>query len=317
MFFAIPDDFFKTLYDKYDEALKLGIMNFNGGSVQNEMANLEFEADGKSTTVNIQYSTIHSLMHRPEKGDIKRNPFEDPEPELTVVEDFGDSNQFRIVYNKFPVVPRHIMIITKKFKSQKTPLSPDELMASYSLLEKLKEDKDNKWFGFYNCGDESGASQPHKHMQFMTLPKEFTPFPETVVSSSDAFIPSTKREPLQIPQLPMAHFIAKLPNLEELNEEDLVMFFTSLLQRCLTVLRDNEAPSISYNFIMTTEYMMIVPRRYGKYQDLGINSCGILGLFLFKNDDLLNMVKKDNPKKVWEYVGFPNTSGQGTDEYHY
>lgn len=317
MFFPIPNDFFTTLHDKYEEALKSGIIKFNGESAEDEMTKVKLEKDGKPLEIDLHYRTIYSLMHRPEKNEFKKNPFEDPEPELTIVEDFGDANQFRIVYNKYPVVPRHFMILTKQFKSQKTPLSPDELIASYSVLKKLKEDKDNKWFGFYNCNDESGASQPHKHMQFMTLPKDFTPFPETLISTSDAFIPSTKSEPLQYPQLPMAHFVAKLPKLEELSGEDLVMYFSSLLQRCLTVSRDNNASSIAYNVIMTTEYIMMVPRKHGVYEGLGINSCGILGLFLFKNKQLLQMVKAHTPMKVWEYVGFPNTSGQGSDEYHY
>lgn len=314
MFYEIPENFFEILYEKYDKAIEDGHMKFNGESVESEYHTLKLG----DLQVNLQYNIIHSLMHRPEKGDFKKNPFEDPEPELTIVEDFGDSNQFRIVYNKFPVVPRHIMLLTKQYKPQTTPLSPDELKATYSILSTLAEDKNDKWFAFYNCGPESGASQPHKHVQFMTLPRNFKPFPDFIISESDSFIPSTIREPLQNANIPMAHFICKLPtDLKSLTEEDLIMYFTSLLQRALTVSRENEAESISYNVIMTTEYIMIVPRSVGKYKELGINSCGILGLFLFKSDDLLKIVQNDTPQKVWESVGFPNTAGQATNEYHY
>ncbi|EGV64293.1 bifunctional AP-4-A phosphorylase/ADP sulfurylase [Yamadazyma tenuis] len=318
MFYPLPDDFFIQLKNKYDEAVANNFLNFNGDSVKNESLKVTLGDDSNSVTIDLQYSTIHSLMLRPEKGDFKKNPFEDPEPELTIIEDFGAQNQFRIVYNKFPVVPRHIMLLTKEFKSQTTPLSPDELIGTFSILKKLSEDKENQWFGFYNCGEASGASQPHKHVQFMTLPKDFTPFPLLAVENSDSFIPTTKREPLQLPELPMAHFIAKLPpKLDDLDEESLVLYFSSLLQRALTVLRENDAKSISYNVIMTTSFMMVVPRSHGKYEDLGINSCGILGLFLFKSDDLLARVKESTPQKVWQDVGFPNTFGQPSDEYHY
>lgn len=314
MFYKLPDNFFTILNEKYDAALADGFMKYNGDSVVTQSHTLKLNG----LEVDLQYKTIHSLMHRPEKGDFKKNPFEDPEPELTVVEDFGDSNQFRVVFNKFPVVPRHLMILTKQFKSQTTPLSPDELKATYSLLHTLAADKDDKWFAFYNCGENSGASQPHKHVQFMTLPKDFKAFPDHIISESDSYIPDTKREPLQHPEIPMAHFIAKLPtNLNGLAEEELIMFFSSLLQRALTVLRENKAESISYNVMMTLEYIMVVPRSMGKYKELGINSCGILGLFLFKNDDLLKIVVDDTPEKVWNSVGLPNTAGQGSDEYHY
>ncbi|CAH6718846.1 diadenosine 5',5'''-P1,P4-tetraphosphate phosphorylase 2 [[Candida] jaroonii] len=314
MFFPLPDNFFELLHSRYDQALADGLMKFNGDDVKNEL----LEVNLGNFTVNLQYSTIYSLMHRPEKGDFKANPFEDPEPELTIVENFGDKNQFRIVYNKFPVIPRHIMLLTKQFKPQTTPLSPDELVGSFTILKKLEEvDPNNKWFGFYNCGEDSGASQPHKHVQFMTLPEGFKAFPETIIEKSDAFIPNTKREPLQNANLPFAHFIAKFPSLDDMVEEDLIMYFMSLLQRTLTVLRENKSESISYNVVFTTDYMMIVPRSHGKYKDLGINSCGILGLFLFKNDELLETVKEDTPEAVWKSVGFPNTSGQESDEYHY
>lgn len=314
--YALPQDFFKQLHEKYDLALANGFLKFNGDDVKNQIIKQNFGQEKDKIQVDLQFTTVHSLVHRPEKGDFKKNPFEDPEPELTVVEDYGDDNQFRIVYNKFPVVPRHIMILTKAFKSQTTPLSPDELTATYSLLKQFKNDE-HQWFAFYNCGEESGASQPHKHVQLMTLPNDFIPFPELAINTSEAFIPSTKEEPLQLPGLPFAHFIAKLPDLDQLTEDDLVLYFSSLLQRTLTVLRENDASSISFNVVMTTKFMMLVPRAHGKYQDFGINSCGMLGLFLFKSEEMLDFVRDETPEKIWEYVGFPNTHGQPTDEYHY
>lgn len=314
MFYAIPDDFMDQLYEKYDKALHSDKLKFNGSSVKHESHLVELD----DLQVELQYTVVQSLMHRPEKGDVNKNPFEDPEPELTVLEDFGDNSQFRIVYNKFPVVPRHIMMLTKNYKPQTTPLSADELAGCFSILETLNmRDSKEKWFGFYNCGPESGASQPHKHVQFMTLPNEFVPYPCKIISSSEPFIPNDKHEPLQHPQIPYAHFIVKLPDLKLVTIEDLVLCFSALLQRTLTALRNNDSESINYNVILTTEFMMMVPRVHGKYKQLGINSCGILGLFLFKNDELLNLVKQDTPLQVWKHVGVPNTAGESIDEYNY
>ena len=67
-------------------------------------------------------------------------------------------------------------------------------MATYKILQALKNQNQNQnqnqnldqntenWFAFYNCGPESGASQPHKHIQFMTLPsrEQFKPYAETL-----------------------------------------------------------------------------------------------------------------------------------------
>lgn len=314
MSYDLPNDFFDLLFNKFEEAKSLGVLKFNGDAVENEISTEKIN----DFTFDIQYSLISTLLNRPGKGTQKFNPFENPEPELTIVEDFGDENQFRIVYNKFPVVPRHIMLLTKAFKSQTTPLSPDELTGTYAILKKLAEDKNDKWFAFYNCGEESGASQPHKHIQFMTLPKGFSSYCEKIALKSEAFIPDTKREPLQDGNLPFAHYIARLPNnIEELESDDLIMYFSSLLQRALTTLRDNEVPHISYNVIMTLEYMMIVPRSNGTFNGLGVNSCGMVGLFLFKSREILDMIKNAGLEKVFEHCCLPSSAGQGSDEYHY
>lgn len=315
MFYPLPKDFYQTLTDKYEKAVESGSVLFNGSDSESSIVH---ESVGNSK-IDFQVTLLHSLMHRPEKGTKEENPFAKPEPELTIVDQYGPENEFKVVFNKFPVVPKHFMVVTKEFKSQNTPLSASELLASYSLLHELKSlDSDLEWFAFYNSGPESGASQPHKHIQFMTLPKGFTPYPETLANASAPFIPSAKNEPLQNGDLPFAHFVARLPdNASDLVEDDMTIYFASLLQRALTVSRQNEVNHISYNFIMTTKYMMIVPRSSGKYKDLGINSCGVVGLFLCKNNEMLKIVKEDTPITILKEVGFPSTAGEKGDEYDY
>lgn len=309
----LPDNFFDILSEKYDAAVKGDHLLFSGDQAVKEI----IEKNSKP----YQITLLETLEHRPEKGTKENNPFAKPEPELTILDQYGNDNEFKIIFNKFPVVPRHFMMITKEFKSQDTPLSPSELLAVYSILINLKkQDKSSdNWFAFFNCGPESGASQPHKHVQFLTLPENYTPNSEVIADTSAPFIPNTKQEPLQDGELLHAHFIARLPdNFHDLEEDDLTMYFTSLLQRTLTVLRQNNHNHISYNFILTTKYMMLVPRSVGKYKDqLGINSCGVMGLILCKNKQLVDLVKTDGPDAVLLGVGFPNTAGEPTDEYHY
>lgn len=312
----VPADFYSKLTAKYEAALKDHHLVFNGESATSEI----IERTVNDTTIDYQLTLLHSLQHRPENGKKEDNPFAKPEPELTILDTFGVDEEFRVVFNKFPVVPYHFMVVSKEFKLQDTPLSPTELAATFSLLKHLKKsNKAKNWFAFYNCGPQSGASQPHKHIQFMTLPDNYVPHAELVANKSQPFIPSAKEEPLQDASVPYAHFIGRLPDdLSSLSDDDLTMYFVSLLQRTLTVLRDSGQKHISYNVVITTKYLMLVPRSSAKYEDLlGINSCGVVGLFLCKNEELLNKVKNVGPEKLLEAVGFPNTSGEGTDEYHY
>ena len=58
-----------------------------------------------------------------------------------------------------------------EFQSQSSPLLPPELAQTYKLLDAAYRAGQNL-FAFYNCGDLSGASQPHKHIQFLPLPSD-------------------------------------------------------------------------------------------------------------------------------------------------
>lgn len=311
----IPDHFVGILQQKFQKAVEDETLLFNGDASTTQM--LYTELNGSRYKFHV--TELQSLQHRPELGSVLSNPFSKPEPELTILSTFGDKDEFRIVLNKFPVVPYHFMLVTKEFKSQNTPLSPNELMATFTILKKLaSDDKNRKWFSFYNCGPQSGASQPHKHVQFMSFPPGFLTLVDKLVQSSEYFVPDLDHEPLQDKNLPFAHFVAKLPtNINDISEEGLAMIFVSLLQRTLTVLRDNDCDHISYNFCATTEFMMLIPRSGGKYKELGVNSCGYLGLVLCKNPKLVNLVTETGFEHILGALSFPNTTGLAIDEYHY
>ncbi|RCK67855.1 Protein APA1 [Candida viswanathii] len=313
--YSLPNDFYQSLSSKYDSAVKGEHVLFNGDSAVNEIE----KATVGDTTVDVQLTLLKSLMHRPESGNKDENPFAKPEPELTVVDSYGADEEFKIVFNKFPVVPKHFMLLTKEFKSQDTPLSPNELFATYNILaalDKQKSESNEEWFAFYNCGPESGASQPHKHIQFMTLPprSEFKPYAETLDKILD---PRGVQVPAQNKDLPFAHFAVQIPDTVE-DESVLAELYVNILQRTLTELRENDQTHISYNFIMTRKYMLMVPRSKGKYDEkMGINSCGFQGLLLCKNDELFEMVKSVGPLQILGEVGLPNTAGKKSTEYDY
>ncbi|KAI3403100.1 APA2 [Candida oxycetoniae] len=316
--FDIPEDFYETLNEKYEQAVKNNHILFNGDAAVNELVKVK----ASELTIDFQLTLLTSLAHKPEQGDRESNPFEKPEPELTILNNYGPNKEFRVVFNKFPVVPLHFLLVTKEFQSQNSPLSPAELFASYKILSKVVEKSkrnNSEWFAFFNCGPESGASQPHKHIQFMIQPPpsmQFKPYAETLALQAETV--SAKSKPFQSNNLPFAHFLIKLPDESHVDENVLATSFTALLQRTLTVLRSNEQKQISYNFIMTPSYMLMVPRATAKYEGkLGINSCGFQGLILCKNEELFEMVKQKGPLDILRAVGFPNTTDIPEDEYHY
>lgn len=93
------------------------------------------------------------------------DPFENP-PKGLFITDIPPSHF--LVLNKFPVIPDHFILATKAFKQQTDVLEQDDLEAAYACL-KAYRDNGEALFGFFNSGDASGASQPHRHIQFLPV----------------------------------------------------------------------------------------------------------------------------------------------------
>jgi ATP adenylyltransferase len=73
-----------------------------------------------------------------------------------------------LVLNKYPVIPNHFILATKTFKQQTDPLEQDDFEAAYACLKAYRENGE-ELFGFFNSGEASGASQPHRHIQFLPV----------------------------------------------------------------------------------------------------------------------------------------------------
>jgi len=88
------------------------------------------------------------------------NPFLPPDPDLTVAE---VSPTHLAVLNKFNVIERHLLVVTRAFEHQETLLTEGDFRALFTCMAELGG------LGFYNGGAVAGASQEHKHLQLVPL----------------------------------------------------------------------------------------------------------------------------------------------------
>ena len=89
------------------------------------------------------------------------NPFLPYDQDLYV----GDLTESHVcLLNKFNVVDRHILIVTKAFESQEQLISVADFYAALQCLREFDG------LAFFNGGTNAGASQPHKHLQMVPLP---------------------------------------------------------------------------------------------------------------------------------------------------
>lgn len=71
------------------------------------------------------------------------------------------SSTHSLMFNKFQVCNKHVLVVTTEFQKQETPLNRDDLAAVVKVMLSLNA------FMYFNQGKNSGASQPHKHMQLI------------------------------------------------------------------------------------------------------------------------------------------------------
>jgi sulfate adenylyltransferase (ADP) / ATP adenylyltransferase len=78
-----------------------------------------------------------------------------------------------LILNKFPIIAEHFMLVTKQNKAQTEKLEKEDLDATFACLEawngQTKDGRRRRLFAFFNSGEHSGASQPHRHVQFLPV----------------------------------------------------------------------------------------------------------------------------------------------------
>lgn len=201
--------------------------------------------------------------------------------------------------NKFPIIPNHFILATKEWKAQTDLLERGDLEATYTCIKAWESgngdnsqthDKPGKrLFAFFNSGSESGASQPHRHLQFLPVEamaeQQQVEGSETSGSSSSwrplidaVFESKSESEYRHLDKLPFAHFALPLP--PNPSADTLHAIYLSLYRAAVSTVKaadggnvshagDADTPggasasgpaAISYNLAMTESAMMICPR---------------------------------------------------------
>lgn len=218
------------------------------------------------------------------------NPFLPPEPELTVAA-LGDAHL--VVLNKFPVIDRHLLIVTRDFEDQRSPLSKADFDALATIVDA------HGGLGFYNGGRIAGASQAHKHLQWV---------PESA-ATLDAFLPPALQagagEPCTNPALPWAHAFVRLDRAPDaaarLTGTALeAAFRTACAALGLPCAADPMPP---YNLLVTHAALLLVPRTEEKWQDVSVNSLAYAGSLFVRDRAQIERLRACGPLSVLAAVG--------------
>jgi len=245
-----------------------------------------------------------SSLHRKEADKRRRaaedqrkkepvNPFLPPEPELTVAEVSGTH---RAVLNKFNVLDRHLLIVTRRFEHQETLLDLDDFRALFACMAEYDG------LGFYNGGVTAGASQSHKHLQLVPLPlaKEGPPVPmEPLLRGMGPCCAG----------LPFLHSFRRLDTSmsdrpDEASEQAFALYSEMLADLAIgsTMCDDEPRQTGPYNLLIAQDWMLAVPRREELFRRISVNSLGFAGSLFVKDRDQLDFVRREGPMRILQTV---------------
>lgn len=224
------------------------------------------------------------------------NPFLPYEKDLFVAE-FSPTHLGLL--NKFNVVDHHLLMVTKKFEEQESWLTVADFEALWLCLAGMDG------LVFYNGGKLAGASQKHKHLQFVPFPlvPNGLKLPIEPVINRVQFHHSIGR----VSEFPFVHAIAKLnPHWVEFPTEAAMVtceLYWKLLEAVGLPIKDDYYQSGAYNLLATREWMMIVPRSQETFEGIQINSLGFAGSFFVRNEEQMNQLKQQQPLTILQKVG--------------
>jgi len=208
------------------------------------------------------------------------NPFLPYEADLFVA-DVSDTHV--ALLNKFNVIDRHLLLVTRRFVNQEAPLDRADFAALAACMAEFAA------LGFYNGGPVAGASQPHKHLQMVPLPLEREGRGLPVEAAFD--IVRGRPGVLSVPGLPFRHAFAWLEasagegplaaadRLEPIHRALLAAVGVSPLAAGGEVRQSGP-----YNLLVTSRWMLAVPRIQEHFDGVSINALGFAGS-LFVQDD--------------------------------
>lgn len=230
--------------------------------------------------------------------DPEHNPFLPPDPALTVGP-LGDHHL--AVLNKYPVIDRHLLIVTRAFESQTVPLG----LADFTALARVMTELGG--LGFYNGGSDAGASQRHKHLQWI---------PHSAASANlGAFIAGC---PADVPDgqatfnpaLPWRHCFVRLGEAadDRTNENRIIDRAASLhaafRNACATLgIATDRDPMPPYNLLTGCGWLVLIPRTRECHENISVNALGFAGSLFVRRAEQIDSVRRIGPLRLLAAVG--------------
>jgi ATP adenylyltransferase len=229
------------------------------------------------------------------------DPFLPYDPDLFVAD---ISSTHVALLNKFNVIDHHLLIVTRAFEDQQTPLTGEDFAALLIGLAEIDG------LGFYNAGQAAGASQRHKHLQLVPL----SAFPHSKVPI-EPLLQSVKMNGNTgtVSGLPFPHAYARMDPKwfdQKIEGSSSLLDCYRSLQQAVGLPVEAGGNRFStlppYNLLATREWLLLVPRSREYFNGISVNALGFAGALHVKDKDQLEALRRQGPMAALQYVALPS-----------
>lgn len=210
--------------------------------------------------------------------------------------------------------PQHLLLTLDPLRRQSEPLDGQDLAAAWAALTSLDDNVEGeKHYVVYNGGKEAGSSRKHKHMQLLSRPRK--------QDGDLELLPYREPRDLGVGALPCVAFAERLDTLQGKDVDvagralaEIVAGHFTKTRETLNIDEADKETQVAHNVIMTTDWLMTIPRRLttieGYLHRHNVGAQGMLGLVWVTTDEQLEGWRAFGLTNVLRKLGVPKvTSG--------
>ena len=216
------------------------------------------------------------------------NPFLNPDPELTV----GPLDGHVVILNKFPLCERHLVLARREFEEQLLPLAESDFHALATFLCA------HGGLGLYNGGTAAGASQRHKHVQWI---------PHSAGNASlRPFLPglpmdAVEHTPARHAGLKFRHaFVRVACEIGTSVARAAASMQAGFDKACAEVDLQPGADGLlpAFNLLVSDGWLLVVPRSREHFEDISLSAVCFGGTLYIRHREQVEAVKRVGPLAV-------------------
>lgn len=222
------------------------------------------------------------------------NPFLNPDPELTVGP-LGESHT--VILNKFPLCDRHLVLARRLFEEQLLPMTQTDFAALATIIGEAGGT------GLYNGGTAAGASQRHKHLQWV---------PAAEGNASLAFLAAglqanlAEQSVTTHPALTMKHCFVRVHCGMDIPIDTSAQSLHAAFKRACEMLsltpgEDGLLPP--FNLLAGDGWLLMLPRRQECFDGISISAVGFGGTLYTRTREQIEIIQQVGPLQALAAVG--------------